>query len=136
APLLTHLERTESAGNERIAILGTRSDQLSGIAQDSAALSNGRVVLVAPGLITVDAVQTGLPQIELPPAYSAALIAGKLASLAPHISLTNKDVSVPGLTQLYSRSQQKELLQQRIMVLFRNLGFRALRGLTTDTGPF
>lgn len=93
-------------------------------------------MLVAPGLLANDAVQPGLPRIELPPAYAAALVAGKLASLAPHISLTNKDVPAPGLTQLYSRSQQKELLQQRIMVLFRNLGFRALRGLTTDTGPF
>jgi len=56
--------------------------------------------------------------------------------MAPHISLTNKDVAALGLTQLYSRAQQKQLLQERIMVLFRNLGFRALRGLTTDTGPF
>jgi hypothetical protein len=136
AALLTHLEHTESAGSERIAILGTRSDQLSGIAQDSASVSNGRVVLVAPGLVTNDTAQPGLPQIDLPPAYAAALIAGKLASLAPHVSLTNKDVPAPGLTQLYSRSQQKELLQQRVMVLFRNLGFRALRGLTTDAGPF
>jgi hypothetical protein len=136
AVLLTHLEHTESAGNERIAILGTRSDQLSGIAQDSASVSNGRVVLVAPGLVTNDAAQPSLPQIDLPPAYAAALVAGKLASLAPHVSLTNKDVPAPGLTQLYNRSQQKELLQERIMVLFRNLGFRALRGLTTDDGPF
>lgn len=136
AAVLTHLERTESAGRERIAILGTRSDELAGIAQDSAAIGNGRVVLVAPGLLANDAARPNAPQIELPPPYAAALVAGKLASLAPHISLTNKDVPASGLTQLYSRAQQKQLLQDRIMVLFRNLGFRALRGLTTDPGPF
>jgi len=136
AAVLTHVERTEGAGHERIAILGTRNDQLAGIAQDASSTSNGRVVLVAPGLLANDAAQANAPQISLPPAYAAALVAGKLASMAPHISLTNKDVAALGLTQLYSRAQQKQLLQERIMVLFRNLGFRALRGLTTDTGPF
>jgi hypothetical protein len=134
--VLTHLERTEAAGRERIAVLGTRSDQLAGIAQDAAAISNGRIVLVAPGLLAGDVARPGTPEIRLPPAYAAALITGKLASLAPHVSLTNKDVATAGLTQLYTRAEQKQLLQNRIMVLFRNLGFRALRGLTTDTGPF
>ncbi|GGJ02421.1 phage tail sheath C-terminal domain-containing protein [Neoroseomonas lacus] len=133
---LAHLERTEAAGRERIAILGTRSDQLAGIGQDAAAISNGRIVLVAPGIQATDAARAGAPLVPLPPAYAAALVAGKLAALAPHVSLTNKDVATQGLTQLYTRAQQKQLLQNRIMVLFRNLGFRALRGLTTDTGPF
>jgi tail sheath protein len=136
AVALAHLERTESAGHERIAVLGTRSDQLAGIAQDAAATSNGRIVLVAPGITAPDAAQANAPLVRLPPAYAAALVTGKLASLAPHVSLTNKDVAAQGLTQLYSRAEQKQLLQNRIMVLFRNLGFRALRGLTTDDGPF
>jgi len=52
------------------------------------------------------------------------------------VSLTNKDVAVDGLTTIYTRAQQKQLLLNRIMTLHRNLGYRALRGITTDTGPF
>ncbi|WP_299440854.1 phage tail sheath C-terminal domain-containing protein [uncultured Rhodospira sp.] len=133
--VLAHLERTENDGRERIAILGTRGDSLAEVAQDSNAVSNKRIVLVAPGIEAGDAADNGA-SVDLPPAYAAALVAGRLSGLAPHISLTNKDVPASGLTTVYSRAQQKVLLGNRIMVLMQNLGFRALRGITTDTGAF
>lgn len=134
--VLSHLERTESAGHERIAVLGTRGDTLADIARDGDEFSNGRLILVAPGIRDTDALRDPPAVISLPPPYAAALVAGKLAALAPHISLTNKDVAADGLTQYYSRAQQKQLLQNRIMVLHRHLGLRALRGISTDNGPF
>ena len=133
--VLGHLESTETEGTERIAVLGTRDDTLSGIGSDSQLVSNRRAVLVAPGIVAPDAARNGI-NAELTPSYAAALIAGKLSTLAPHISLTNKDVAASGLTTYYTRAQQKQLLQNRIMVLHRNLGIRALRGITTDTGAF
>jgi hypothetical protein len=135
AAVLAHLERTENDGRERIAILGTRGDTLAEVGQDSTLVSNKRIVLVAPGIEAADAADGGA-MVDLPPAYAAALVAGRLSGLAPHISLTNKDVPTAGLTTIYSRAQQKTLLGNRIMVLHRNLGFRALRGITTDTGAF
>lgn len=132
--ILSHLEATETNGAERIAIMGTRGDTVANAATDAATVSNRRAVLVAPGIQALDAASGD--QVDLPPAYAAALVAGKLSTLAPHISLTNKDVAVDGLTTNYTRAQQKQLLLNRIMVLHRNLGHRALRGITTDTGPF
>ena len=132
--VLGHLEATETEGRERIAVLGTRGDTIAEAAADAGNVSNRRAVLVAPGIETIDA--TSRQRVELPPAYAAALVAGRLSTLAPHISLTNKDLAVDGLTTEYTRAQQKQLLLNRIMVLHSNLGFRALRGITTDTGPF
>ena len=132
--VLGHLESTETNGRERIAILGARGDTLAEVSADAGNISNRRAVLVAPGILALDR-PTGT-QVRLPPAYGAALVAGRLATLAPHVSLTNKDLAVDGLTTEYTRAQQKQLLQNRVMALFRNLGFRALRGITTDTGPF
>ena len=132
--VLGHLEATESNGRERIAILGTRGDTVANATADAANISNRRAVLVAPGIFAID--RPSGTRVQLPPAYAAALVAGRLSTLAPHVSLTNKDVAVDGLTTEYTRAQQKQLLQNRIMALHRNLGFRALRGITTDTGPF
>jgi hypothetical protein len=107
ATLLEHLEQTENDGRERIAILGTRGDALAAVAQDSAAVSNKRIVLAAPGIEARDAADPDNAQVGLPAAYAAALVAGRLSTLAPHVSLTNKDVAAD-----------------------------ALRGITTDTGAF
>lgn len=132
--VLGHLESTETNGRERIAFLGVRGDTVAEVASDAGNVSNRRAVLVAPGILALDR-PTGT-QVRLPASYAAALVAGRVSTLAPHISLTNKDVAVDGLTTEYTRAQQKQLLLNRTMTLHRNLGFRALRGITTDTGPF
>jgi hypothetical protein len=50
--------------------------------------------------------------------------------------MTNKDVAADDLTTDYTRAQQKQLLNNRVLVLQKNLGIRALKGITTDTGAF
>jgi hypothetical protein len=138
ATLLAHLEATENDGRERIAVVGASSDDVSKIGTDDAnALSNPRVILVAPGILSDDAARTEAnKQVKLPAAYSAALLTGRLSTLAPHISLTNKDVAADGLTDEYTRAEQKQLLNNRVLVLQKNLGIRVLKGITTDTGAF
>lgn len=138
ATVLAHLEATENDGRERIAVLGASSDTVSDIvANDASAVSNKRVILVAPGIKATDAARTGPNrQVDLPASYAAALVAGRLSTLAPHISLTNKDVFADGLTREYTRAEQKHLLTNRVMVLHKNLGIRALKGITTDDGAF
>jgi len=138
ATLLAHLEATENDGRERIAVVGASSDDVAKIGTDDAnALSNPRVILVAPGILSDDAARTEAnKQVKLPAAYSAALLTGRLSTLAPHISLTNKDVAADGLTDEYTRAEQKQLLNNRVLVLQKNLGIRVLKGITTDTGAF
>ena len=138
ATLLAHLEATENDGRERMAVVGASSDDLAKIASDdAAAISNPRVILTAPGILADDAARTEPnKQAKLPAAYGAALLAGRLSTLAPHISLTNKDVAADGLTTEYTRAEQKQLLNNRVLVLQKNLGIRVLKGITTDTGAF
>jgi hypothetical protein len=138
AAALAHLESTENDGKERIAVLGVQGDDLTKIADDASKIGNARAVLVAPGIVADDASRVGEANkaVKLPAPYAAALVAGRLATLAPHISLTNKDVAADDLTRRYTRAEQKQLLNNRILVLQENLGIRVLKGITTDNGPF
>jgi hypothetical protein len=137
--MLAHLEATENDGRERIAIMGASTDDVANlVTNDVAAGSNPRLVLVAPGILADDAARVGErdKQVRLTGPYAAALVAGRLATLAPHNSLTNKDVASDGLTHYYTRAEQKNLLNNRVLVLQNNLGIRALKGISTDTGAF
>jgi hypothetical protein len=135
ATMLAHLEATENDGRERIGVIGASADALATIAGEVS--TNARMVLVAPGILADDAAQTGSnKQVKLPAAYAAALVAGRMSTLAPHISLTNKDVAADGLRTYYTRAQQKQLLNNHVLVLFKNLGLRILKGITTDDAAF
>lgn len=136
--VLAHLEATENDGRERLAVLGVSGDELSKVAADAAAASNPRLILVAPGIVADDAARVGEANksVKLPAPYAAALLAGRLSTLAPHISLTNKDVAADDLTRAYTRAEQKQLLSNRVLVLQKNLGIRVLKGITTGTGAF
>lgn len=139
AAMLTHLEATENEGRERIAVIGASSDDAATIiANDVSKGSSPRLILVAPRIVATDANRAGQPNpnVNLPASYAAALVAGKLATLAPHISLTNQDVAAADLATEYTRAQQKQLLGNQVLVLFKHLGIRVLKGITTDTGAF
>lgn len=137
ATVLAHLEATENDGRERLAVLGATGDSLAQVDADAALVGNPRVILVTPGIVADDAARTDANKaVKLPPAYAAALVAGRLATLAPHISLTNKDVPADDLTRDYTRAEQKQLLGKRACVLAKNLGIRAVKGISTDSGPF
>jgi hypothetical protein len=138
ASVLGHLEATENEGRERIAVMGASTDDVQGIIDNDLAIgSNPRLVLVAPGIVATDAARTEADRrVTLPASYAAALVAGRMATLAPHVSLTNKDVAAEGLAVDYMRAQQRRLLTSRVLVLQKNLGIRVLRGISTDSGAF
>lgn len=129
-----HLERTENDAKDRIAVLGAGSP---GEANDAGAAiddaqNDDRVVLCAPGLREID--PSGVP-VVLPPAALAAVVAGKIATLAPHISLTNK--ALPVETDVdYDSAVVKALLGNRFLVVKKKLGYQVVQGLTTDPGAF
>ncbi|MEM9556632.1 MAG: phage tail sheath C-terminal domain-containing protein [Acidobacteriota bacterium] len=125
-----HLDATETDGRERIAVLGV--ENALAIAPDAVVPAGPRVVQVTPGLT----VQEGDTEVTLPESYAAAVVAGRLASLPPHGSPTNKDLAISGLSTRYNRGQQKTLLGKRLLVLHQSFGFRILQGISTDGGPF
>ncbi|HEX7333962.1 MAG TPA: phage tail sheath C-terminal domain-containing protein [Pyrinomonadaceae bacterium] len=137
--VLAHLEATENDGRERLAVLGVSDNEPAKIASDDVSKgSNPRLILVAPGIVADDAarVDDANKSVKLTAPYAAALVAGRLSTLAPHISLTNKDVAADDLTRQYTRAEQKNLLGNRVLVLQKNLGIRVLKGITTDTAAF
>ncbi len=139
ATMLAHLEETENDGRERLGVIGASSDVPATIVADDVSKgSNPRLVLVAPGIAADDAARVGEPnkRVKLPAAYAAALVAGRMATLAPHISLTNKDLAADDLARDYTRAEQKNLLNNRVLLLTKSFGIRALKGISTDSGAF
>ena len=133
-----HLERTENEGRERIAVLGASSSgsstDASAVLDDATAVDDDRIVLVAPGIRATDA--SSDEQVQLPPPYLAAVVAGKLATLAPHVSLTNKTLPIDGLDITYSSPVYQNLLQNRVLLVRRKFGFQVVKGITTESGAF
>jgi len=129
-----HLEQTENDGRERIAILGSSTSTATTVEAEVADIADKRIVLVAPGLVATDA-PTG-QTVTLPPSYLAAVVAGKLSTLAPEISLTNQTVPVSDIDLHYNSATLKTLLLDRVLLVRPKFGFQIVKGITTDTGAF
>lgn len=133
--ILGHVERTENLGRERIAVIGADSSEVQKVLENANDVADKRVVLVAPGLRQQDPISG--KTVELPPAFAAAAVAGKLASLPPHISLTNKTLAgIDALTANYNYGDLKALVQNRVLALESKRGIRVVKGITTDDEAF
>lgn len=129
--VLGHLQRTLNEGRERIAVLGARASGAptdpAPVVSDADALESDRVVLVAPGMRYGDD--------TLPPSYLAAVVAGKMSTLAPHVSLTNK--ALPATPDVrYSTGVVSTLLGKQVLVVRQKYGTQVVRGITTSAPPF
>ena len=94
-----------------------------------------RVVLCAPGVLAFDSASG--QEVALPGNYTAAPLAGLIASLAPQASPTNK--VLPGVTKLATRfgyGELKALVQNDVLVLESRQGVRVVRGITTEGAAF
>jgi hypothetical protein len=100
---------------------------------DAAAISDGRVVLVAPGMRAVDPASGA--DVVLTPSYLAAVVAGRLATLAPHVSLTNKTLPVT-LDVRYSSALTQRLLQAHVLLVRQKFGAQVVKGITSAEPPF
>jgi hypothetical protein len=65
----------------------------------------------------------------------AAVIAGKLSTLAPHISLTNKVVPATPSVR-YSTTLTQQLLEARVLIVRQKVGNQVVKGITTSPPPF
>lgn len=125
AQLLAHLAETEQADHERIGVLGAPGKTVPEFLGHS--IASDRVVLVAPGIALADGT-------TLPPAYTAAAIAGLLGSVPVQTSLTNKALTVPGLAVTANRGEQAQLITRGVLTIVDKQGFRVIKGVTTE-GP-
>ena len=123
----------ESDGKDMITVIGSDAAGITDIVAQ--VVANKRVVLVTPGVRTYDPAAGAM--VDLPGNYTAAAVAGLIASLAPQASPTNK--VLPGVTQLvtrYSYGQLKALLQANVCPLEDRQGIRVVRGITTEGEAF
>ena len=133
--ILGHVERTENLGRERIAVVGADSSEVQKILENANDVADKRVVLVAPGLRQHDPASGQM--VDLPPSFAAAAVAGKLASLPPHVSLTNKTLAgIDALPAAYNYGDLKALVQNRVLALETRRGVRVVKGITTDDQAF
>lgn len=132
ADLNAHCQAASSDAirRDRIAVVGSSLaagiDAIRGHQFDS-----DRLIYVAPGIKAFDA--AGQQAVTLPGAYAAAAVAGLLASYSPHISLTNKSLSVDGLEKKYTNAELSQLVQARVLALEVRQGHRVVKGITTAT---
>ncbi len=131
--LKSHCEvaSTDKIKKDRIAVVGSKVnasfDSIRGHTLDS-----DRVIFVAPGIKTTDAASK--TEVTLPGAYTAAAIAGMLSAQDPHISLTNKPLSVAKLETKYTPPQLEQLVQARVLAVEerRGVGIRVVKAITTS----
>lgn len=133
--LKAHVEAasTDKIKRDRIGVVGSRPNAT--LAQITGhTVASERLIFVAPGIKTTDAA-SGNP-VTLPGAYAAAAVAGMLSARDPHISLTNKTISVAGLETKFTPAQLEQLVTARVLALEERRGFRIVKGITTDEGAF
>lgn len=97
-------------------------------------LDSDRIILVAPGIKATDTAASPAQDVTLPGAYTAAAVAGLLASFAPHISLTNKTLPVDDLEVYWDDPHLTQLVQNRVLAIEKRQGFHVVKGITTTTG--
>ena len=130
--LTSHVESasTDKIKRDRVAVVGSQEGTI--LAQiTSHTLNSDRVIFVAPGIKATDAASG--EEVTLPGSYTAAAIAGMLSSRAPHVSLTNKTVSVASLETRFTPAQLEQLIHARVLGLEERRGFRVVKAITTST---
>jgi hypothetical protein len=121
--LVGHLNTTAETDLERIGVIGAPGNTVADFLGHN--IAEDRVVLVAPGIRNPDGS-------TLPPAYTAAAIAGLIASFPVQTSLTNKAVNVPDITLTANRGQQEQLIERNVLTIVQKEGLRVLKGVTTE----
>lgn len=133
--LVAHCETTENLNRERIALVGGAvGDDADKFLNYAGKLSDDRVILVAPAIKSMDSASK--KEVTLPSSYAAAAVAGKISSLAVHVSPTNKTLSLRALENGYSYGTLKNLVINRVLAIHEKSGYRIVRGITTDDGAF
>ena len=121
--LVGHLNATAETDLERIGVIGAPGAKVADFLGHN--LAADRVVLAAPGIQNPDGS-------TLPPAYTAAAIAGLIASYPVQTSLTNKAVNVPGIAVTANRGEQEQLIERNVLTIVSKEGMRVLKGVTTE----
>jgi hypothetical protein len=126
------LASSDSVKRDRIGLVGSSLGATLAVLQQHN-LSSDRLIFVAPGIRAVDAAGDPPGPVTLSGAYTAAAVAGLLASFDPHVSPTNKVLNVAGLETAFSQAELRQLVTAQVLALEQRQGFRIVRGITTSS---
>ncbi len=128
--LQAHVNKTAENKRERIGVIGAENSNPA-----AHTVNSDRLIVAAPGI----KYKTVVPQtrqevtVDLPASYTAAAIAGLIASLPVQSSPTNKVLTVSGLSSVYNTATLEKLVQKRLFAVEQRDGFRVVKGITTAT---
>ena len=127
--LVGHLNATQETDHERIGVIGAPGATVAEFLGHT--LASDRVIVVAPGIKKADGS-------TLPPAYTAAAVAGYISTVTVQTSLTNKSITIDDITVKANRGQQIQLIERNVLTIIAKEGLRVLKGVTTQGGgqPF
>lgn len=138
--LKSHVEAasTDKIKRDRIAITGSPANPT---AATKPTQFSDRLIFVTPGIKVTDAAKAADPTIDdpsviLPSSYTAAAVAAMLSARDPHISLTNKALSVGGLEKKFNSAELEQLVKSQVLAIEARRGFRVVKAITTDNGAF
>ena len=125
----------ETNARDLIGVIGSDATD-SAAPADIVAQANAdkRLVLATPAIHGLDPDGS---DVLLPGQYTAAAVAGLIASLAPQASPTNK--TLPGVTRLgrkFGYGELKALVSGNVLALESRQGIRVVRGITTEGEAF
>ncbi|MFH1097277.1 MAG: phage tail sheath C-terminal domain-containing protein [Candidatus Desantisbacteria bacterium] len=127
--MTAHCNEAEGNQQNRIGLVGCEIGDAVAIGDITGDVgTDDRIIYVAPG-IKAD-------KTELSGSYTACAVAGIISALPPHFSPTNKTLAIEGLSDEYSYSKLKELVNGRVLVLEKKNGYRIVKGITTDDGAW
>ncbi|HKI04640.1 MAG TPA: phage tail sheath C-terminal domain-containing protein [Thermoanaerobaculia bacterium] len=142
----TVVETGENTSRDVIAVVGSDGADTATVASIRAeADPNPRLILAAPAVIAAETLvdeqgKVDANNVRLSGTYTAATVAGLLATLAPQSSPTNKPVrGVARVARKFAYGEVKDLISGGVLVLEDRLGTRVVRGVTTEQatdGPF
>lgn len=122
------------AMGDRIGVVGglINENKATTLAR-AAALASDRIILAYPGIKVFD--QLANATVTLPSAYHAADVAGRISTLDPYKSPSNKQISgILGMEKDVNDADLSDLIQGGVLVttVKGRLGFRMRDGLTTS----
>ena len=136
-----HLERTENEGRERIAILGaavpgTPTRRIRGARRRAGDRRRPHRARRARACSSTDAAQRPADR-RCRRRTSRRVVAGRLSTLAPHVSLTNQTLPIDGLdVALLGDRVQEPAAEPRAARAPEASASRSCKGITTDPGAF
>lgn len=123
---------TDKMKADRISVVGSVPN-VSFADALSPGVDSDRVVFVTPGFIATDSVSG--KEVNLPGAYTAAVLAGMMSASDAHISLTNKSLAVGALQKRFTQPELTQLVQSHVLAVEqqRGRGVRVVKAITTSS---